>query len=132
MFAMKLLFSIFCIVNANLTWAGDAAEVTATVDRNQVGLGDVVNLTVNVNSKSSTNVDEPRLNGLDGFDLINASSGVETRSSYVGGRFITEQSRNFTYMLAVNKKGTLTIPPISVMVDGQTYRTTAITVTASG
>ena len=115
-----------------LLHAADAVEVTATVDRNQVGLGDVVNLTVNVDAKQSVQVNEPRLKNLDGFELINSSSGTETRSLFQNGRFVTEQSRNFTYMLAVNKKGNLTIPPLEVEVDGKTYQTKSITIAANG
>lgn len=107
-------------------------SVTATVDRNQVGVGDVINFTISVSAKNSQQVDEPRLQGMDGFELINTSSGVETRSAFVNGQFITESSRNFTYLMAVTKKGTLTIPAISVGVDGKTYNTKPIQIAVTG
>jgi hypothetical protein len=112
--------------------AAEDVQVTGSVDRNQVGVGDVINFTVSVSSKSSIQVDEPRLAGLEGFELINTSSGVETRSAFENGRFVTEQSRNFTYLLAVAKKGTLTIPPITVHVDGKGYNTQPIQIAVSG
>ncbi len=117
-----------------LWWVGAAedVEVTATVDRNQIGVGDVINFTVSITAKNSVQVDEPRIAGLEGFDLINTSSGIETRSSYVNGRFITEQSRNFTYMMAANKKGDLVIPSVKVNVDGKTYTTDPVKVAVSG
>lgn len=127
---VKLILSLFLLFPA--VRAADDVEVTAQVDRNQIGVGDVVNFTISVSAKNSVQVDEPRLSGLDGFELINTSSGVETRSSFVNGRFITEQSRNFTYMLAANKKGNLSIPSVKVNVDGKVYSTQPVTVAVSG
>ena len=123
---------LFWGVQSAVTAGADGVGVTATVDRNQVGVGDVINYTISVATKNSVQVDEPRLQGMDGFDLINTSSGVETRSSFENGRFITEQSRNFTYLLSVNRKGTLTIPSIPVQVEGKAYNTPAIPIVVSG
>ncbi len=112
--------------------AAEDVQVTATVDRNQVGLGDVINLTIAVSAKQTIQIDQPRLGQLDGFDLINTSTGIETRSSFVNGQFITEQSRNFNYMLKTNRQGQLTIPSVSVVVDGTVFKTDPITVSVSG
>ena len=109
----------------------EGVQVTAIVDRNQVGPGDVINLTVSVNAQNSVQVDEPRLPGLEGFELINTSTGMETRSSFTNGSFQTTQSRNFNYMLAVQKKGVLTIPDIPVIVEGKTYHTQPIKISAT-
>lgn len=127
---VKFLFALLLV--SPFVHAAEDVEVTATVDRNKIGVGDVIHFTVSVTAKNSIQVDEPRIKGLDGFDLINTSSGVETRSSYVGGRFITEQSRNFTYMMAANRKGNLSIPSVQVNVDGKMYSTQAVTVAVSG
>lgn len=111
--------------------AQSGVEVQATVDRNQVGVGDVINLSVSVSSKETLNLEEPGLPDIPGFELINTSTGVETRSSYVNGRFVTEQARTFNYMLAVLKPGTLTIPAITVNVNGTAYTTKPIQVVVS-
>lgn len=125
--------SLLVVIALKAQLAGaDGVNVMATVNRNQVGVGDVVNLTVSVSSESSTNVDEPQLPAIPGFDLINSTSGMETRSTFVNGKFMTEQSRTFTYMLAVSQKGQLQIPPISVNVDGKSYSTQPITIAANG
>lgn len=125
-----LILSLLFIFSASAF--ADDVQVTATVDRNQIGVGDVINYTVSISGKNSVQVDEPRIAGLDGFDLINTSSGIETRSSFVNGRFITEQSRNFTYMMAANRKGELVIPSVKVYVDGKTYSTEPIKIAVSG
>jgi hypothetical protein len=111
-------------------WAADV-QVSAVVDRNQVGLGDVINLTVQVTAQDSVQVEEPHLPPLSGFELINTSSSTETRSSFVNGKFLTAQTRNFTYMLAIQQKGILTVPEIPVMVEGKTYKTQPIKISAT-
>jgi hypothetical protein len=105
--------------------------VSATVDRNQVGVGDVVNLTISISAQESVSVDNPGLPDIPGFELINSSTGSETRSSFTNGRFVTQQARTFTYMMAVLKPGQVEIPSISVTVDGTPYPTKPITITVS-
>lgn len=128
---IKTFLISFIFLSASLN-AVEGVEVTATVDRNQVGVGDVINLTVAVEASDSIQVNQPSFSGLDGFEVISSSSGVETRSLFRNGRFMTEQSRNFSYMLEVKKPGQLTIPPLSVDVDGKSYQTKPIVISASG
>src|ERR1035437_9547262 len=111
--------------------SAEGVQVQATVDRNQVGIEEVINLIVAGSAQDSIQVEEPHLPPLSGFDLINSSSSVETRSSFVNGKFLTTQSRNFVYMLAVSQKGVLTIPEIPVVVEGKSYKTQAIKISAT-
>lgn len=121
-----LIFSL----SSTLSW-GQTVDVQATVDRNQVGPGDVINLTVAVTSDSNVNVDDPRLPPLSGFELINMTSGQSTSSTYQNGQFMTQQTRTFNYLLAIQQKGTLTIPPIAVIVNGQEVKTKPIQIAAN-
>ena len=98
-----LMFLPLLAVNPAI--AAEGVEVTASVDRNQVGVGDVINLVVSVSAQNSINVEQPQLPDIPGLELINESSGMETRSSYTNGQFITQQARNFTYMMAILKPG---------------------------
>lgn len=126
------LFSLVWLLTGVGPVRAEEPSVSATVDRNQVGVGDVINLTISISATGAGQIEEPNLGPLDGFELINTSTGVETRSSFVNGRFITEQSRNFNYLLAVNKKGTLIIPAIPVKVDDTLLTTKPIQVAVSG
>lgn len=127
---MKLGLIIPFLFSSMVAWSADVA-VQATVDRNQVGEGDVINLIVTVSSQNSVNVSEPRLPALPGFELINSTTSQQTRSSYSNGQFTTEQTRSFIYMLAVAQKGNLTIPEIPVTVEGQVYKTQPIAIAAN-
>ncbi|HMN67897.1 MAG TPA: BatD family protein [Bdellovibrionales bacterium] len=112
--------------------AAEGVSVNATVDRNQIGVGDAVNLVISISSEKSITVEEPSLPDIKGMELVNTSTGVETRSSYSGGRFVTEQARTFNYMLVAQAQGDLKIPALSVRVDGQTYQTKPIDIKVSG
>ncbi|MGE3759966.1 MAG: BatD family protein [Pseudobdellovibrionaceae bacterium] len=127
MFGLKILmFLPLLVMSAAPLQAASGVEVTATVDRNEVGVGDVINLVLSVTAQDSINVERPRLPEIPGLELINESSGMETRSSYTNGQFVTQQSRNFTYMMAVLTPGKLTIPEIHVSVDNKPYVTKKI------
>jgi len=128
---LKLFLIPFLIFCGGFSGAQEGLEVSASVDRNQVGLGDVINLTVSVTAQESVTVENPGLPNIPGFELINTSTGVETRSSFTNGRFVTQQARTFNYMLAVQSPGQLEIPPLMIRVNGKAYPTQAITVTAS-
>lgn len=129
---MKRIFLFAFFLFATLPPAvAEDSQVIATVDRNQVGVGDVVNFTISIKAVESGQIEEPDLGKIDGIEVINTSTGVETRSFFTGGKFLTEQSRNFNYMLAVTKKGKVSIPPVSVKVDGKIYRTQSIQLAVS-
>lgn len=123
---LSLLFALLPLSNAQ-----EGVDVNATVDRTEVGVGDVIHLTITVSSSRSLNVNPPQIGNLPGFEVINSSSSTSVRSLFQNGQFITEQSRSFTYMLAATKKGSMTIPDIPVTVDGQTVRTKPIEIAVS-
>ncbi|MGE0763159.1 MAG: BatD family protein [Bdellovibrionales bacterium] len=104
-------------------------QVTGSVDRNEMGVGDTFTFTIEVASESSLNIADPSLPNLsaNGFELINQWSGVESRSTYANGTFEVVQSRNFNYMLSASKAGTFKIPSIAVVVEGKPYQTQPIT-----
>lgn len=126
---LTLLLSLFIVTPA----MAQEVKVRADVDRPTVGLGQAVNVTVTIEAKDSVNVvvNERAFDNVPGFELVNSSSGYETRSAFVNGRFITEQARTFTYQLVARKKGELKIPPLDVSVNDRNYRTEALKVTVN-
>lgn len=130
MLVLKFIFA-WLVAFPALAQDGKGIEVSATVDRNQVGVGDVINLSISVSAQESVNVENPSFPDIPGFELINTSTGVETRSSFTNGRFVTQQARTFNYMLAVLKPGNVQIPSLSINVDGKSYSTKPIAITVS-
>jgi hypothetical protein len=95
-------------------------------------MGDVVNLQISVTASESVNVEEPQIPSIRGMELIGSSTGSETRSTYANGRFQTTQARMFNYMIAAQLQGKLTIPALTVIVEGKPYQTKPIEIAVSG
>lgn len=130
-FAFLMTLSALFVLSPSV-FAAEGVSVTSQVDRNQVGLGDLITLQVSVTASDSGNVEPPQVDGaIDGGQVVGSSTGYETRSSYENGRFITQQSRTFTYQVVMNKKGQVQIPPFAVSVDGKEYKTQAIKIAVS-
>jgi len=101
-------------------------KVVATVDSNNVGLGEVVQLTLSISSDSQMSLGDIRLPPLEGFDLLNSSVSQSARQMIINGQMEMVLSQNYIYLLQTNKTGTLLIPAIEVAVNSQTYRTNEI------
>lgn len=135
MISMKTKF-LFLMISlwASLVWAD--VNVTATVDRNEMGLGDTLTLSVTVRSNDSIDVAEARVPNLNGFELVNSSESTDQamRLSPGPNGMVYEKtvSHHFDYMLTPKREGRLTIPGFEVNVDGKTYTTKPIAITVSG
>jgi hypothetical protein len=133
---MKIQISVF-ILSFLMSWLAHAAvSVQSLVDRNDMGIGDTLTLSVSVQSSESVEVTEPRVPNLNGFELVNTWSSSSTSSKLVQGQggmqFETVRRQDFNYMLTPKKQGTVTIPGFEVVVDGKTYATKPISIRVSG
>jgi hypothetical protein len=127
-------FGIILILLSALT-ASASVSVQSMVDRNEMGLGDTLTLTVAVNSTDSVEVNEPRVPQLNDFDLVNSWTSSSTSSKLIQGangmQFDTVRAQNFNYMITPKKAGRLTIPAFEVVVESKTYNTKPIIVQVS-
>ncbi len=121
-----------------LFWAGQAlasVNVQAIVDRNEMGMGDTLTLSVSAQSTESVDVSEPRVPQLNGFELVNSWSSSSTSSKLLQGpngmQFETVRRQDFNFMLTPTKPGRLTIPGFEVIVDGKAYTTKPIAIEVS-
>ncbi|MFZ3230744.1 MAG: BatD family protein [Pseudobdellovibrio sp.] len=118
-----LLFYSVLISAAELT-----AQVKASLDRDQMGIGDSFTLTVVVQSNEDFDDPEIKLPTLSGIELINSWSdgkSSSTRMSFVNGK--SEYSKSvqqaFHFMLSPQKEGRLIIPVIDIPIQGKTFKT---------
>lgn len=115
---------------AAISFGKGEVQVSATVDRNEVALGETFQLNLSVNAEESVEVTEPRLANLDGFDLLNSwsSSGFSSRlvQGPRGMEFVNQHRSDYQYMLSPKREGKLQIPAVEVVVDGKTYNTQPI------
>jgi len=131
----KLLFlsgiTLFCVqvVQAKV-------DVTATVDRNQMAVGEAFVLQVSVSSEDSVQVHPPSLPDIPNTQIINQWASTQSKSSVIstgqGIDFKTIRSKVFNYQILVDREGEVVIPPIAVDVAGTQYRTAPIQLRAYG
>lgn len=101
-----------------------AAEltVTAALDQDAITLDDVAQLTVTLSGSGLENAAEPTVPAVDGLRVV--SSSTQQSFSLINGRM--QSTFAFVYALQPTRKGTFTIPAISVTSKGRTYRTTPL------
>lgn len=125
-FLAGLLLSFSVAANVN---------VQATVDSTEVGLGDSLTFSIVVSSTESVDVEEPHIQQLAGFDIMNSWNASSTSSKLMqtsaGMKFETVRQSQFYYSLMPKSKGTLIIPGIEVNVEGQRYNTQPIRIQVS-
>jgi hypothetical protein len=100
--------------------------ISATVDRNSVGLGESVNLTITIRSGLKS-IPKPTLPDLSDFDVY--SSG--TSSSFTMGTGGIASLSSYNYVLVPHKAGIFTIQPVTLNVGGKDYSTQPIQITVS-
>lgn len=121
-FAAILLLSIACQPFGVRVAHAQQVSVEAGVDRNSIPINQTVNLTVNI--AGGSNASQPSLPSIDGMQIEGSSRS--SQFSFNGSQAVSELS--FTYMLRPTREGIITIPPITVDVDGTTYATAPIPV----
>lgn len=109
---------------------GESVSVSASVSQTEIEMGQPLKLSIKVvSSNSSQEPGEPRLPDLQGFDLVNRSTGIRTRSFNDNGKFNLEISRTFDYVLSPQKTGKIRIGEAEVVVSGKAYSTKPILIT---
>ena len=126
----RLLFCLFLLIGMGLG-AEETVKVEALVDRNEVGQGDTLILTVRASSSSVMSAVEPNLPNLPGFDLEGTMTRQSTRSTFENGKFLSIQSIETLYSLRATQKGTLTIGAVEVNIGGTIFRTRPIKITVN-
>ncbi len=114
---MRLCLVIWFLLAATRVFAD--ISVVASVDRNRIGFGESVTLTVAVQGAHNG---EPSIPNVDGLSFNGPSTS--TSFSFVNGQ--TSQSISYTYQVTPGRTGEFTIPAIGVDVGGKNYLTTPI------
>lgn len=123
---MKSLGRVLLLVWGLLFALGAGAQeatVDATVEANEVGVGEQFQLSVRVTSKDDLELQAPRIPPMDGFALLNTFTSESVSRNLVSGpggmEFKTQRSTIYTYLLQATKKGRLQIPPFEPIVNGK-------------
>lgn len=121
----------FSILFFSLASLAAQYKVEASVDRDQMGIGDSFTLNIRITGDEDFNIDEPKVPRVDGLELLNAWAGgrqSSSRMSIVNGQtqFSKSISQDYNYQFSPQKEGVFSIPVIDVTINGQNFRTNPI------
>lgn len=109
-----------------ITLAQQDFQLDATVSENKIFIGEQFNLRVEVSGSSMRDVSLPVVPDIEGIGLLSQMPSRSSSISIVNGR--TTTSTTYSYGLIAREKGVFTIPPVTIEIDGQEYRTESIQV----
>ena len=102
------------------------ADVEATVSESKIFTGEQVTLSIEIKSSVSHDVQLPVLPDFDGFRLLSNNPSRSTSLSIVNNR--TTRTTSYSYTLVALEPGNYRIPPINIIVDGESRTTSPIPV----
>lgn len=124
--AFILLSAFFIVVTCSLSAvAQSSATVNATVSETTIYTGERISLSIEV-SGDFNNVSRPRLPRFQGFRLLSNNPSTSRSYSFVNGR--SSSSYTYSYYLIAQDKGSYQIPPVSIEIDGEEYKTDPIAI----
>jgi len=122
---ISAVFILFLILNQGPPAWGQDVQVSATVDRDTIGIHDQVQLSIMISGKDSSDAESPSLPDLQDFSVVSGPS-IGNRFEWINGR--SRSSKSFTYILVPKKEGQFTIGPVDVRVGDKIYKTGEIQV----
>ncbi|MBS2033426.1 protein BatD [bacterium] len=111
---VRRLFSILILLTL-VAWA-QGVEWVAALSTTRCNVGEQVMLELRLSGASSDPL-EPRVPDIAGISMEFA--GASKNVSMING--VTSSQSTYTYVLTPTQQGSLTVPPISISVDGHTY-----------
>ncbi|HTY13324.1 MAG TPA: BatD family protein [Candidatus Omnitrophota bacterium] len=124
---MKKIFvaglALFTLANMSLA----EISVSASVDKNTVGLDDAVNYTITISGGEINNAPEPSLPALENLTAV--SNFSSSNISIINGQ--TSSSFSYTYVLKPGNIGPAQIGQTTVTIGGQSYSTRPIAITVT-
>lgn len=104
--------------------SADDIDVQASLSRDYVNIGEMVELHVEVKAEHAENIGRPVLPRISRVRFVSATPEATTRYRVEDGRAVIVQ--RFAYQLQGVEEGLTAIPSISVEVDGQAYHSNAL------
>jgi hypothetical protein len=111
---------LFFMILPSISRADDV-DISATVDRNVVGLEEQIVLTLSITADSRS-IPDPQVPDMPTLDVF--SSGSSQSFNFVNGEFFA--SKSYTYIIMPTRPGNFTIPPFKVRVKGHEYKSEPI------
>jgi len=106
-------------------------SIDATVDRNQVEVGEMVQLTVSVEADQVSGFPAPDMPTPSGFQLVGSTSSTSTSISIVNGSMTTTRTTTYVFSFRAEKEGSFVFGPAKLVHDGNTYQSATVRVEVS-
>lgn len=121
---LKIL-TIFTLFFISTVYAD--VKVRSFSDRRELGMGDTIDIIVQVASSESVDATEPNLPDLNDFTVLNTWTSNSTSSKLMQGpngmEFQTLRQIEYHYTVTPKRAGKLQVPAFQVSVDGKNYNT---------
>ncbi|MEX2397696.1 MAG: BatD family protein, partial [Balneolales bacterium] len=121
------LLLLFLSIAVSLSAQDENVQVETTLSESQVYEGERVSLGIVIKSNDSQNITRPDMPQVDGFRY--ASSYPSTSTSYSMMNGVSAMNYSFTWQLIATHEGVHQVPPVSVVINGETYETEPVTIT---
>ena len=119
-----LLSTLFILITVTAAFADEVSFIASAPK--SVVVGRRFKIAYEANTKTDSQPTIPEIDGM--RVLMGPSSSVMTQSSNINGRRTSSQTITFTYTVAIDKEGDVTIPGASVMVGGKKYTSNPLSV----
>ena len=99
-------------------------SLSAVLSETKIFTGEQFTLSIEVQSSGTHSTQLPQLPQIDGARVISSNPSRSTSISIVNGQ--TSRTTSYIYTLIATNTGSYSIPPINVVIDGETRRTSPI------
>lgn len=125
---VRFLFALAALTTISMAAFADDVTVQGSAPSSWA-VGDPFRLTYIVNERAS----DIAVNDVDGIQVMMGPSVSSSSShSVINGQVSSSRQTTFTYIVQGSRTGTFVIPPASVQVNGQTYKSNAVTIKIVG
>jgi len=124
----KHIILVFAVTVALAASASGQVQVSAQVDSGKdIYVGEGFNFYIVI--QGSNKAGKVDLQPLQQYNPQSAGNRTQSSTNIVGNKVTTATTMIMTYTLTVNQTGMVQLPPVTVQVDGKTYRTNPVTAT---
>ena len=125
-------FFLLLVICICLLWTQgvDAQDVTvqASVDRNRVEVGDLIQFTVEVEAAQMGSVSAPQVPTPDGLQLTGSTSSTSMSVNIVNGAMTTKRTTTYVFSFRAQRAGTYVLGPAQLIHKSKTIRSDQVRV----
>lgn len=123
-YSLAILLAAVISLTSTQDLSAQDFSIEASVSESQIFIGEQFSLDIEVRGSSVRSVALPVLPQIDGIRVLSSTPSRSSSISIVNGQTTTTTS--YTYTLIARERGHVTIPPVTVTIDGEEYTTNSL------